>query len=494
MSSQKVTQLRKEGKIQEAFELAQELMKTNPDDIWNKRAIAWVYYEILKQNIEKEKNQKIIELLKQINQLQLPADEEIFYKSIAWLFAKYVNSKQLEPENLYFIFLEFQKMHFPKPQESYTFLLKAFSKHALQWDEYLDFVQWWNLDNFADKDYEKTELDNRKKILSDVERIYIQISKKVLQEPVNKQSVDWFLPYIENLVQKYPRMQYPPYYFAKILLAAGKKEHFLKAFIPFARKKKNDFWVWDLMSEIFEKTDTLYLACLCRSLVCKADIKFTVNVKEKLASVLINKNLLSEAKHEIEQIVHCRTAEGWKISEQIQAWLTNPSIANAKPADNNKALYQKYAPQANELLYYDMPQELIVVEKVNKTHKVIYFVAENKKYGSFLYRDFTVNPQAGDVYSVRFYEQTKSENANFYKIADIHETQQEPPQTIYRIIKKTLNIKQGNSFGFAGKYFVPPDIIAKNNLINGYNLKAVAVYAYNRNKKEWAWKVVKILN
>ncbi len=493
MSSQKVTQLRKAGKITEALELAQSLIKNNPDDLWNKRAIAWVYYEILKKDIEKEKNEKIIEHLKQINELKLPADEEIFYKSIAWLFAKYVNSKELETKYLYYIFLELQKMHFPKPQDSYTFLIKAFSKHALHWDEYLDFVRWWNLDNFADKDYQKTILENGRKILSDVERVYINISKKVLQEPIDQQAVEWFLPYIEKLVQKYPKMQYPPYYLAKILLSVGKKEYFLKAFIPFARKKKNDFWVWDLMSEIFDKTDTLYFACLCRSLSCKADVKFTINVKEKFADLLIKKNKLAEAKYEIEQIVNCRNKEGWKIPERVQSWLSNPSIANIKAVNSNQALYQQYAPQANEILYYDMPHETIIVEKVNTKAKVIYFVAENEKYGSFLYRDFDINPHAGDVYSVRFYEQTKAGNTNFYKIADIQASQKEPPVSIYQIIEKTLKIKQGNSFGFAGKYFVPPDIIAKHNLINAYRLKAVAVYAYNRRKKEWAWKVVKVL-
>ena len=45
MSSKEVTQLRKEGKLDEAFMLALENYNKEPDNIWNKRALSWIYYD-----------------------------------------------------------------------------------------------------------------------------------------------------------------------------------------------------------------------------------------------------------------------------------------------------------------------------------------------------------------------------------------------------------------------------------------------------------------
>ena len=48
MSFKEVKELRQQGKLKEALELAQSDLEQNPEDIWNKRSIAWVYYDYLK--------------------------------------------------------------------------------------------------------------------------------------------------------------------------------------------------------------------------------------------------------------------------------------------------------------------------------------------------------------------------------------------------------------------------------------------------------------
>ncbi len=490
--SQEVTKLRKAGKIDEALELAQKLIEQNPENIWNRRALAWVYYELLKKAAEEKNTDTFIDYLVLINKLDLPADEKIFFKSIAWEIAKYVNSNNFENEQLDFLFNEMQKMPFPKPETSYTFIIKAFSKHAEQWDTFFEFIDWAGLDAFQNNDYEQTKLDNGKKILSDVERIYIAISKKLLQEPVDKQAIEKFLPDIQKICTEHPQMQYPHYYHAKLLLASGNTERFIKAFTPFAKKKKSDFWVWDLISEIFPKNDPRYLACLCRSLSCKAKTKFNLNVRQKLAEVLISKNMIAEAKHEINEIVNCRNKQGWKIPGKVQEWLKNETISKTQAVNNNKNLYAKYAPEADAILFYSIPAQLIVVDSVNYKNKIINFVSEKQNYGHFLYAGFNINPKPGDILQVRFFEQT-GKSSNFYKAASIETSKQKPPEHILKNTAGTINIKEGNSFGFVNNYFVPPDIVGKYKLKNGEQITALVLKSYIKKKKEWKWKVIKII-
>jgi len=493
MSSQQITKLRKEGKIQEAFELAQQLLQSDAENIWNRRAMAWVYYELLKKDTEANNFDAVLEKLSATAQLKLPENENVFYKNIAWLLARYLNKHAFSSSGLDKLFKLIRDFRFPKPEAGYTFLLKSFTKHAAEWGDFIGFVHWWGLQNFLPENYEPTQLQNGKEILSDVERVYISISKHLLKNPLDKEQTEWFLPYISDICANYPQMQYPHYYHAKLLLASGNKERFLKAFIPFARKKKSDFWVWDLMSEIFDENDSRYFACLCRSLSCKAKVKFNLNVKEKFAERLMHKGMLAEAKHEIDEIVNCRNQEGWKIPGRVHTWLKNESIAKAIPVKSNTALYQKYAPDANQILFYDLRPGLVVVEKVNPKHQIIHFVAEGKKHGSFLYRGFKLNPAPGNIYSVRFLNEKDPKNALFYKAATIESTDKTVPESLLKTIGGKINIRQGNSFGFVASVFVPPDIVQKHKLNNGDTIKATALLAYNKAKKNWSFKVVELL-
>ena len=49
MSFKEIKELRQAGKLDEALQMANQALETEPENIWNKRAAAWVYYDFLKQ-------------------------------------------------------------------------------------------------------------------------------------------------------------------------------------------------------------------------------------------------------------------------------------------------------------------------------------------------------------------------------------------------------------------------------------------------------------
>ena len=494
MSFSKISKLRKAGKLKEAYALAKAGLEANPDDIWAKRAMAWVYYELLKNATERNFADKIIDLLHHINSLGILTEESMFFRTIAWSIAKYINSK----ENLKETFCndlsgELVKMPFPKPDTSFTFLLKTLLKKCNAKKYLNDFVKWLSAENFSNDDFRKRELENGRKIISDVEQIYIAAAKIALTDPVDSERIELILPLFSKLTTRHPEMQYPHYYYAKLLLATGDKERFLKAFIPFARRKKRDFWVWDLMSEVFDNNDDRYFSCLCRSLSCGAPVKFSLNVKEKFAAALIKKDMLAEAKREIEDIFECRKKENWRLTPLIQMWLNDKKISVIKATATNSKVYSQFTHRANQLLYYDIPAETVVAEHINNEKKLIRFTASKEKFGTFLFNGFDININPGDVLSVRFLSVTdKDKNQGFFKVATVEHTDIKPSPDIYRIIEGQLKIKQGNSFGFIESVFVPPDIIASHNLKNNDFIKAGALLSYNRKHKSMGMKAVRI--
>jgi len=49
MSFKEINELRQAGKLDEALQMANQALETEPENIWNKRAAAWVYYDYIKK-------------------------------------------------------------------------------------------------------------------------------------------------------------------------------------------------------------------------------------------------------------------------------------------------------------------------------------------------------------------------------------------------------------------------------------------------------------
>lgn len=50
MNFKEINEIRKQGDLKTAYSYAEENLKADPENIWNKRAMAWVYYAFLKAN------------------------------------------------------------------------------------------------------------------------------------------------------------------------------------------------------------------------------------------------------------------------------------------------------------------------------------------------------------------------------------------------------------------------------------------------------------
>jgi hypothetical protein len=494
MSFKEVKELRKAGHLQQALEVATSDLQHNPNDIWNKRSIAWVYYEYLKKAQDDNVFDAFVVQLEHIRNLELPETENMVFDGVAWQVGKYLFANRLvNALSLDSLFSLIRNFRFSKPADSYSFLLKAFKKHAAEWDNFLGFIEWWDLANFQGADYENFVLDNGKKMPSVVESVYIAVSKKLLAQPVNIEAVNQFLPQISEVCRSYPKMQYTHYYHAKLLIASGDKHRFLDAFLPFAKKKQRDFWVWDLMSEIYNPNSDAYFSCLCKSLDCGAPDKFTINVREKIAAVFVSKQLFAEAKHEYQKIIEARNKEGWPLKDKHFAWKSLPWWSQTQANSNNHGIYKKSLSEAESLLYADTPEEIICIDYVNAEKQVFNFIASKQKFGFSSFKPFDVKPVKGDIFAARFSQKT-DEKSNFYRLLSIRKTEKEPSAEIYKTIFEKLNKQKSNSFGFVAGAFVSPQLIRDYGLKNGDLLKGVALQTYNNKRKSWGWTVVAINN
>ena len=493
-SSMEVTQLRKAGQLEEALEMALTLMEEDPEETWNRRALAWVYYEMLKQAGNKGNVAAFLEQLKNIASLEMPGDENMLYNSIAFAIGRLVNKNDKIP--LYLLdelFDLIRAMPFSREVSGYSYLLRAFNSQAGRWEGFEEFVNWWGLENLKEEDFKKFKTEEGRKIMALAEMVYISLAKKLLAEPVSEKKIREFIPALKRVHTANPDMDYVLYYLSKLLITIGEKEECKNYLTPFIRLKQRDFWVWDLFSEVFPKESEEYFSCLCKSLACGAPAKFTINVREKLAKILVAKDMLAEAKREYLDILDAREQEGWSLHAKHFEWQQYDWWDETSETVNNFKLYNDNKTIAEGLVYAHLPEMLIVVESVNHDKKALAFVMPGPQQGYFHYDKLKINPGAGEVYLVRM-EQPYKEKSNFYKVHHIRQTTQKPPADIYLEVSGRLFVRAGNSFGHINKIFVPPPLINAHNLKDHDEISAIAVRGWNRAQKRWDWKAVKLID
>lgn len=502
MSFSDIKKLREADKLEEALQMAQQNLEAQPDNIWNKRAIAWVYYDYLKKNASSENFSVFKENLTKIKELNLPEDERMIFDNSAWqvgsiLFA--INKTEpidlVKINDLFDIIREF---HFSKPSEAYSFLYKAFHKAHQKWSKFLEFADWWGFDNFRSEDYLKEEFKD-KKIMSIAEQAYIAYAKKLLEgeliDPrsqerrIDKNKIQEFLPKLETIIEKHPDYQYPPYFKAKMLLSLGDDENGLSSFLPFAKQKKNDFWVWQLMAEIFSEDKDIQFACYCKALSLKTPEDFLVKLRQTFSEMLIEKKMYNEAKTEIQKVIATREKHERKLPNQIVQWTEQEWYKSAIAKKDNQDLYSSHIKQAEEILFQDIPEEIIAVEFVNENKSMLNFVKDKRKFGFFNYSGNLTKPQIGDLLKVRFNGDGQD---GFYKILSAKKADSNVSSDAMKDFEGTIKVVSPQNFGFIEDIFIEPKIIEKNKLTEGQQVKGRAILSFNKKKNEWGWKAIEI--
>lgn len=502
MSFKQIKELRQAGKLDEALQMANQNLVAEPDNIWNKRAAARVYYEYLKKYAHPDSYESFNENLFKIKELQLPEDDNMFFDNCSWQIGKLIfglqKKEHVDYDKINELFEIIRAFHFTKPSEAYSLLYKAFHKGYQNWSNYLNFADWWGFDNFRPEDYLK-EVYNGNKIMAMAHQAYIAYFKKLLegkpldlfgqQREFEKEKIQAFLPKLDVLIEKYPEHQYPPYFKTKLLFALGNNENALSAFLPFAKQKRNDFGVWEMLADIFSDDKDIEFACYCKALSLKTPEDFLVRLRQTFANILIGKGMYNEAKTEIQKVIRTREKHGLKFSNEIAQWIKSEWYESASSQRDNVELYLKFANQAEEILFRDIPEETIVVEFVNENKSMLNFVRDKQKFGIFNHSGHLTKPQIGDIIKVRFNENNKE---GFFKILTAKKAEPNTTSDAIKEFEGVIRVTTRQKFGLVEDIFVEPQIIAVNKLTNGGQVKGTAILSFNKKKNEWEWKAIGI--
>ena len=495
LQSQKIKELRTSGELAQALELALLDLAEMPDNIYAKRNISWVYYAMLKKQADDNSLNDFLSTLSLIKELQLPVEEKMLFNNLAFpiakMFRNLAGQQPIDYSKANNLYQSIQNFHFEKPLLNYSVLLGGLQKVFKDSHQYLNVIDWWGLENLRQEDFLEEEY-NSKKFMALAEQVYIGYAKHLeMGKPldaygnnteIDKSKIEEFLPKLEAVIEKYPNYVYPAYFKAKLLIKLG-DDDILSTFIPFAKKKKNDYWVWQLMAEIHKDQPDIVLSSYCKALTLKTPDEFLVKIRQNLAGELIKREFYAEAKTEIKKILIVKEKTKTKIPSKIQMWQNTEWYKNSKSNSNNNEFYNKFADKAEEILFHDLPEEVVVVEYVNYDKYILNFIKNKDKNGFFKYLGLIDNPQIGDVLDVRFSEDSTDK---LYRAMTAKFSVSNSCEAI-KIFSGNIRVIP-SGIGFLEDCFIEKKLIEQFSVKDGDEVRAKAIISFNKSKNEWGWK------
>ena len=455
--------------------------------------MGWVRFERLKALAKSRASDEFIQEWVALSALVADnqSDETMLTNQAVWQAVSHLFSLSISPkinDVLKVIFSSIQHWSFERPSDLYSALLRAFLKAGKTWPGLGEFLTWWQLSNLRPEDYLPGITNDGKKVMAIAEQAYIAYAKQVLLHP-EPAGIRVLIADLETLHQQHPEYQYPPYYQAKLLVATGSKEEAMAALMPFARRKEREFWLWDLLADLYDDEPEKAIACLCRAVSSLTQEKFLVNARLSLAVKLNEAGKLNEALTELTKSIKARKDEGWSIAANYAGAVEKLAKKGAVILTDNKALYRQYRPIADDLLHADIPEQIGVVTYLNTDKKVAHFNVSRMVEGHFKYEGSMARVQPGDFVAVRLEERVGREGS-FWVPLSAKPTQQTPSDEVFKVYSGPVKRATNKGFGFVNDIFISPALL--NATENGVIVTGSALLSFDKSKSRHVWKAITI--
>lgn len=509
-------QLRKEGKLQEAFNSIVPYLNENKEDEEAVITFGWIMYNYLKNSLRD--NKYFVKNLEIFNDHVVLSFDDITtnqYKKtlvnrIFWLVAEFVKKGELSANKVFPQFMRFcgnnaqfiekRLFNFKNQISISRLLVKAFLE-KLNDTNYLQFMDAIGFDWFDKWDFESSSFTNEIGETIEIKPLAEYVlkfhSKKLLSMDIavaTELRINSFINVLDVQIKNNPSYKWLPYYKGKLLAKVNRKEEALETITSFARTKKKEFWIWDLISELVDEDEKFN--CLCAGLLCKTKPEMIVGLQEKIIPILVKKKMFSNAKYELDSLISTRTNRWGKVSKQIHKWTTEKWYLESNAASNRDDL-KEYANKAEEILYRTLPITDIFVTYVNKEKGVVnfaYFENRNTIKKGYTYLDsINVNREwiNDEVLKVKMISDKKK--ANLFRIYEVN-----PGDHVFlsKFIQKGTGIvekEEWNHFAFVDHVYISPNLVKEFGIEDGDKISFIKKRKFNKKKNEWGWTVEQII-
>lgn len=488
-----ITTMCRAGNVMEAYEIAQADLNASPQDIWTQRKMGWALYYMLKMDVEYKDSSVFINHVEELMNLDLLTitSDSLIFDNVLWKIAEFIKNIPSESvnEEMDKLFSLLRNFTFT-PSKGYSYLLKS-CLHLETWAHLVEFFEWWNLDNLLPDDYQQFKLENGRKIMSLAEQVYIAYSKALLRQN-DKNKIHEFLPKIEKLMEDNPSMIYPGYFCGKLMLATGAaKEDALNIVMPFVRKKQSEFWIWQLLSEIYNEDADICLACLLRAVHSNTQETFLGKIRMKLAFIYLSHKDYRRAKYHLDKMQQSYIQQGWHLPYEVQNWLKE-SWMQKTVADGSDSINYKQITDA--ILLNGTNESLAVVTHIDNVSKRAILVYGERMRAVVKLQKLNGKMFDGSILKINW---IPTHDGQIDILGSVLVDQKTfVGNTYIKHLNGRILKPENKSFAFIEgqgiKCFITPKMVEKYHLNGGELVTVIAAFNFNKKRNEWSWMCVSI--
>jgi hypothetical protein len=254
------------------------------------------------------------------------------------------------------LLLEYRNLNPNQPSEIHSRVLEAAARAAGAGllPSFCGFLKWWGTERLRPEDFTGNPARDGTRFPSVVELAIKGLGKTVQDEP-SLELVRFAESFMADHADRFPDRAWFPYYRALTLVRCGELEQARAMMTPIVREKPSEYWAWHHLALCYAPGDRLRLACLCKARLSRvAKPQMLLRVQADLAMELMAQEYFPEARRELETSAGIRREHGWSIPEALDKALSEPRIAKVEVAANTARLREKAA-EAEEALWDDAP-------------------------------------------------------------------------------------------------------------------------------------------
>ena len=506
-------QLRKAGKLEEAKNTIIPYIEKNPQDERAKTSFGWIMYDFLKKaedNIDRYCQH--LELFNRYITIDFHSPNEYMKTlkdAIFWSIYRVVKDSEENTNKIFAPFIKlcgnFRGAIFEKRtgtaqyRDPARLLVKEFFRN-LDSKNYFQFVNYIGFDWFTRRDYECTTFTNNQgetiQLRPLAEWILNFHAKKLFAaDDVTALEIDRYILILEQEIEKNPSFEWLPFYKIKLLIKNNRKKEAYEDLLQFARKKRKEFWVWDLFSEVVPEEEKFKY--LCKALLCRAKPEMLVGVQEKIIPYLIQNGLYSHARFELDSLIAIRERNGWPISRRLMGWKNEAWYTSTDPAPGREGLYQ-FAREAEKVLYQAIPPTDVFVTYINTEKGTIHFLyalenADHIRDGYFYMDsiDEKIDWKTNHMYT--FTMEKDSRHPKRYRVYEVTAGDQSLARHFIQRGNGYVKKYPENPFAFVNGIYIPPKLVEKYNISDQDQIEYIAKRKYNKKKLTWGWAVEEVV-
>lgn len=239
-------------------------------------------------------------------------------------------------------------------------LAERFMKENYEW-RFFNFFKNWNPENLRKDDWKETKKDEH--TYKPLATKAIKKAFEVLKTQQSENDLSWLIKPYETAIKLFPEDEWLLREKALLHLKNNELDLAIKIYKQLVLELADKHYVWQEFSDCIVSDNSLKIGMLSKALSLEKNEDFLGDIHLSLAKALIEENLSENALVELEAYKKHRELKGWKLSPQYED-LSKKASSIKQSLTNNRDLYKKYIPLAENFAYADfLWTEVVLVDK-----------------------------------------------------------------------------------------------------------------------------------